>query len=190
MRLSTPSRRECLRVLGLGESATFKEVKQAYRRLARQHHPDRHGGSEEAEKRFVEIAIAYARLRAEFRITRFRERAIPPHEIRVMPTVVRPHWGRAWAKNFWTALMLLGAITVPAALLVFLLWGCWEQAPELALRRSKASDSPEALDQIFYDGLGPILGIGACSILLFMVIGYALMYPAKVRRLMRQILRS
>ena len=86
--------------------------------------------------------------------------------------------------------MLLGATAVPTALLVFLVWGCLEQAPELALRRSKASDSPEALDQIFYDGLGPVLGIGACSTLLFMVIGYVLKHPAKVRRLMKQLLRS
>ena len=33
---------EARRLLGLGEAATLKEIKSAYRRLAHRHHPDKH----------------------------------------------------------------------------------------------------------------------------------------------------
>jgi len=42
-------------VLGLGRDATDKDIKQAYRRLARQHHPDVNPGNKAAESRFKEI---------------------------------------------------------------------------------------------------------------------------------------
>jgi DnaJ-class molecular chaperone len=35
---------EARRLLGLEETATLKEIKSAYRNLARSHHPDKHGG--------------------------------------------------------------------------------------------------------------------------------------------------
>jgi DnaJ-class molecular chaperone len=40
---------EARRLLGLGEIATLKEIKGAYRRLAFRHHPDKHGGDARAE---------------------------------------------------------------------------------------------------------------------------------------------
>ena len=42
-------------VLGVDRNASAKEVKRAFRRLARQHHPDVNPGNEEAERRFKEI---------------------------------------------------------------------------------------------------------------------------------------
>ena len=44
------------KVLGVAESATDKEITRAYRKLAKEHHPDANPGSEE---RFKEIAAAY-----------------------------------------------------------------------------------------------------------------------------------
>jgi DnaJ-class molecular chaperone len=38
---------EARRVLGLGEAATLKEIKRAYRGLAHRHHPDKHGSATE-----------------------------------------------------------------------------------------------------------------------------------------------
>ncbi|MFC1934111.1 J domain-containing protein [Chloroflexota bacterium] len=38
---------EARRLLGLGEAATLKELKSAYRRLAHRHHPDKHGSATE-----------------------------------------------------------------------------------------------------------------------------------------------
>ncbi|MFN2609178.1 MAG: molecular chaperone DnaJ [Acidimicrobiales bacterium] len=44
------------KVLGVSDSATENELRRAYRKLAKQHHPDAHPGSEE---RFKEISAAY-----------------------------------------------------------------------------------------------------------------------------------
>ena len=46
-------------ILGVNRSATDKEIKQAYRRLARKHHPDVNPGDKSAEARFKEINTAY-----------------------------------------------------------------------------------------------------------------------------------
>ena len=47
--------------LGLGKGATDDEIKKAYRKLAREHHPDmvKDGDKASAEKRFKEINEAY-----------------------------------------------------------------------------------------------------------------------------------
>ena len=47
------------KVLGVGKSATDDEIKKAFRRLAKQHHPDRNNSSKFAEARFKEISEAY-----------------------------------------------------------------------------------------------------------------------------------
>ena len=47
------------RILGVDRNATEKEIKQAYRRLARKYHPDVNPGDKEAEERFKEINEAY-----------------------------------------------------------------------------------------------------------------------------------
>jgi DnaJ-class molecular chaperone len=45
--------------LGVGKSATEKEIKQAFRKLARKHHPDVNPGDKAAEAKFKEINEAY-----------------------------------------------------------------------------------------------------------------------------------
>ncbi|RJG21422.1 DnaJ domain-containing protein [Paenibacillus thiaminolyticus] len=52
-------------VLGVRRDAAPDEIKKAYRRLAKQHHPDVNGGSAEAEQRFKQIHEAYAVLQDE-----------------------------------------------------------------------------------------------------------------------------
>jgi len=47
------------KILGVAKSATEKEIKAAYRKLARKHHPDVNPGNKEAEARFKEINEAY-----------------------------------------------------------------------------------------------------------------------------------
>ena len=51
--------RDYYRILGVHLEATEDEIRRAYRRLALQWHPDRNGGSAEAEERFKEISEAY-----------------------------------------------------------------------------------------------------------------------------------
>jgi len=45
--------------LGVSETATAKEIKTAYRRLAKQYHPDKNKGDQQAETRFKEVNEAY-----------------------------------------------------------------------------------------------------------------------------------
>ena len=47
------------RTLGVSRTASEKEIKSAFRRLARQYHPDVNPGNEEAERRFKEINEAH-----------------------------------------------------------------------------------------------------------------------------------
>jgi molecular chaperone DnaJ len=46
-------------VLGVDKKASAEEIKKAYRKLARQYHPDRNPGDQAAEERFKEIQAAY-----------------------------------------------------------------------------------------------------------------------------------
>jgi molecular chaperone DnaJ len=50
-------------ILGVQKTASADEIKKAYRKLARQYHPDRNQGDKEAEERFKEIQGAYDVLR-------------------------------------------------------------------------------------------------------------------------------
>jgi molecular chaperone DnaJ len=50
---------ELYKTLGVSKKATDEEIKKAYRKLARQYHPDRNPDDKEAEERFKEISAAY-----------------------------------------------------------------------------------------------------------------------------------
>ncbi len=48
------------KILGLSRDSTQAEVKKAYRKLARQHHPDQNQGDKAAEERFKDLNEAHA----------------------------------------------------------------------------------------------------------------------------------
>ena len=53
-------KRDYYEVLGVGRNAGEEEIKRAFKRLARKHHPDLNPGDKQAEERFKEIGEAYA----------------------------------------------------------------------------------------------------------------------------------
>ena len=53
------SRPDYYTTLGVDKKATPEEIKKAYRKLARQYHPDRNPGDKDAEARFKEISQAH-----------------------------------------------------------------------------------------------------------------------------------
>src|SRR5215207_5528768 len=53
-------KRDYYEVLGVSPSATEKDIKTAYRKLARKHHPDVNPGDTSAEGLFKEIGEAYS----------------------------------------------------------------------------------------------------------------------------------
>jgi molecular chaperone DnaJ len=54
-----PPRPDYYKTLGVGKNASDEEIKKAYRKLARQYHPDRNPGDKQAEERFKEISQAH-----------------------------------------------------------------------------------------------------------------------------------
>ncbi|WP_353827401.1 J domain-containing protein [Agromyces sp. SYSU T0242] len=113
------TRDEAARVLGVQPDAAASEVDRAYRRLARDLHPDRFVGSSPdevraASARFVEVTRAY-RLLAESPAGA-RRRATGPVVVERPPAsgpatpavVVRPF--SPWLFGTWTAVLLLGVV--------------------------------------------------------------------------------
>lgn len=51
--------RDYYQILGVQRGASQDDIRKAYRKLARKHHPDINPGNKEAENRFKEISVAY-----------------------------------------------------------------------------------------------------------------------------------
>ncbi len=57
-----PSNKDYYKILGVDKGASQEEIKSAYRKLAKQYHPDLHPNDEECAKKFKEVNEAYETL--------------------------------------------------------------------------------------------------------------------------------
>ena len=58
--LMMETKRDYYEVLGVSRNADEKEIKRAYRKLAKKYHPDTNAGNPDAEKKFKEVTEAYS----------------------------------------------------------------------------------------------------------------------------------
>lgn len=54
------NRKDCYQILGISKNASQQEIRQAYRKLAFQYHPDKNGNDPEASEKMKQINEAYA----------------------------------------------------------------------------------------------------------------------------------
>jgi curved DNA-binding protein CbpA len=75
---ASDKRRDPYKTLGVSSRVSDEELRSAYRRLVRLHHPDHNGGSQESARRFEEVQDAYASITEQRRRVRPRSKQAPP----------------------------------------------------------------------------------------------------------------
>lgn len=85
------SERDPYAVLGLQRGASAEEIKRAYRRLARRHHPDLNPGDAASEERFKELTAAYELLSDPKRLSEYERGRLSWREVleRIDPAKLR-----------------------------------------------------------------------------------------------------
>lgn len=185
MHRSRLSRSQCLRTLGLKDSASIDEVKQAYRRLAQESHPDKHGGSEEANKRFAEISVAFETLRRLDWPSPDGDgdvRRVPPHEIPLSRSASQDENRFLWKMALWQAALLLWCLLASVFIIPLVCFFTYEAK----LPKNIAKMSPEGQRSAHWDARGIAIGVGVWLAIVAMAGGYAILNFLDPRRLARR----
>jgi len=126
--------------LGLQPEARDEEIKAAFRKLAKQHHPDLHAGDKGAEERFKDVNEAYAVLSDPGARARY-------------DAVLSQRWQRSRRAAVIMAGSFALTVTVISAAIVAqkgdglsLLSGGWQKAEPPGAQRSRAAATAEAVD--------------------------------------------
>src|SRR5579859_997743 len=83
--MATGTARNLYEILGVPKGASAEEIKKAYRKLARQYHPDTNPGDKEAEERFKEMQAAYDVLSDPEKRKAYDEHGSPDGRLRYTP---------------------------------------------------------------------------------------------------------
>src|SRR5437868_14641437 len=86
--MATATKQDYYELLGVGRKAPQKEIRQAYRKLARKFHPDLNPGDKSAEEKFKQVQEAYdvlsdtkkRQMYDQFGFDAERRGAVPPPE--------------------------------------------------------------------------------------------------------------
>ena len=74
------NKRDFYEVLGIQKGASDDEIKKAFRKMAKQYHPDLHPGDTEAEAKFKEVNEAYEVLSDADKKARMKKAPLPANE--------------------------------------------------------------------------------------------------------------
>lgn len=89
--------RDLYDILGVPRTASHEEIKKAYRRLAKQHHPDVNPGNKQAEERFKEVTASFEVLSDEKRRKLYDE--FGPDSLRSGFDAARAEEVRRWRRQ-------------------------------------------------------------------------------------------
>jgi len=90
--------RNYYQILEISPGATLEEIKQAYRRLVRQYHPDLHPDNPEATERFKVICEAYQVLSDTVKRRQYEQEIQPPDPPKRESMTAQDFYGRAVSK--------------------------------------------------------------------------------------------